>query len=293
MAIDKPATVAVTGAAGMLGQDVCRTAPGWARVVGLTRADADLTNPKQTQTVICEVQPDIIFHCAAYTDVDGATHNPQDAWRGNVLATRHVATRASEAGIRLLHISTDYVFDGSRDTPYTESAVPTPINVYGETKLAAEREAEAVREHLIVRTQWLYGPGGRNFVEAILDAARSGKDLQVVQNELGCPTYAPDLAEGLWHLLETPATGIVHLTNRGACTRTELARASLSEAGLDHVPVSGIDSSEWPGPTRRPLNAVLSSERLEDLGVPPLRHWREALKDYVALLLTRWRQEDA
>lgn len=285
MEMDKPATVAVTGAFGMLGRDVCDAAPRWARIQALTRADADLSVPEEGRLALLAVSPEIIVHCAAYTDVDGATRDPHSAWRGNAEATSHVAEVASELGAKLLYVSSDYVFDGAGAGPCTESTPTNPLNPYGESKLAGERAAMTAADHLIVRTQWLYGSGGRNFVAAIVDAARSGRDLQVVQNERGCPTFTHDLAKGMWNLLAAGATGIVHLTNSGACTRLELARAALDEAGLTGVSIRGIDSSEWPSPTRRPLNAVLASERLDELGVDPLRHWREALADYVCALL--------
>lgn len=291
MTRQRPATVAVTGAAGMLGQDVCKAAPPWATVVALTRADGDLSVPAEAEAAVAAAGPDIVVHCAAFTNVDGATEDPEAARRGNAVATRNVADVCGQIGARLLHISTDYVFSGTRDGPCVESTEPAPINVYGQTKLAAEEEAARIAQHLIVRTQWLFGPGGRNFIAAILDAARAGKDLRVVQNEYGHPTYTPDLALGIWRLLETPATGIVHMTNRGVCSRLEFAEAALREAGLDGVAITGIDSDEWPSPTRRPLRAVLESERLEDLGISPLRHWTEALRDYVAVLQERWPDE--
>ena len=285
------ATVVVTGAAGMLGQEVCAAAPEWATVAALTRASGDLSVAEQARAAVGGAEPDIVIHCAAYTDVDGATRDPESAQRGNVVATRNVARICNELGARLLYVSTDYVFDGASDRPSVESTEPSPINAYGRTKLDAEAEAACVGSHLIVRTQWLFGPAGRNFIEAILNAARAGKNLRVVQNEHGHPTYTPDLAAGLWRLLETPATGIVHMTNDGVCTRLELARAALAEAGLGDAEVMGIDSDEWPSPTRRPLHAVLESERLDALGVAPLRSWREAVRDYAAVLEQRWATE--
>lgn len=280
--------MAVTGAAGMLGQDVVRTAPPWATVVPLTRAEGDLSVPEQARAALQPIAPDVIVHCAAFTNVDEATRNPEAAWRGNVVATRNVASVARELGSRLLYVSTDYVFDGTSARPYTETAAPSPLNPYGASKLGGERAASAVPGHLIVRTQWLYGPGGRSFVRAILEAARAGKTLRVVEDEWGCPTYTPDLAEGLWRLLETNATGIVHLTNTGACNRLELAAAALAEAGLSGVELTGIRAEQWPSPTRRPQNAVLASERLDALGLTPLRPWRQALADYVAWLRAEW-----
>jgi dTDP-4-dehydrorhamnose reductase len=287
----REATVAVTGASGMLGQEVCASAPDWATVVALTRADGDLSVPEQARQAIISGHPQIVVHCAAYTHVDGATEDPEAARLGNEVAARNVAAACGEIGARLLFVSTDYVFDGASERPYTEDAEPSPVNVYGCTKLAAEQEAAKLERHLIVRTQWLFGPGGRNFVESILNAARAGKSLGVVQDEVGHPTYAPDLAGGLWRLLETPAEGIVHLTNAGVCSRLDLAQAALEEAGLDQTEVRGIASSEWPSPTRRPLHAVLESTRLEGLGIAPLRHWREALAEYVLVLIERWQEQ--
>lgn len=289
MPVAGPTTVAVTGAAGMLGQEVCRSAPQWVTLACLTRADGDLTVAAQARRALQSAGPEIIIHCAAWTDVDGATRDPEAAWQANAVATEHVVEIAAELDARLLYLSTDYVFSGA-DGPYVESDAPSPINPYGESKLAGERAAAELPAHLIVRTQWLYGPGGRNFVEAILDAARQGRPLRVVENEHGCPTYAPDLAEALWQLLQTEARGVVHVVNQGVCSRLELARAALEEAGLDGVEVTGIASEQWPSPTRRPLNAVLASERLDELGLSPLRPWQEALRDYVAVLRRRWQQ---
>ena len=279
--------MAVTGAAGMLGQEVCHAAPEWATVRALTRDDGDLSVPREAARAVGGAKPDVVVHCAAFTDVDGATREPELAESGNVRATRNIARVTREVGARLLMVSTDYVFDGASGRPYVESSHPSPINAYGRTKLGAEEEAAVVQQHLIVRTQWLFGPGGRNFVEAIIDAARAGKGLRVVQNEYGHPTYTPDLARGIWELLDTAATGVVHMTNRGVCSRLELAKAALDEAGLGQVAITGIDSDQWPGETSRPLRAVLESERLSELGVAPLRHWTEALVEYVAVLRER------
>jgi dTDP-4-dehydrorhamnose reductase len=274
--------VVVTGAAGMLGQEVCARAPGWASAAPLDLEDGDLSVPEEARGVVTSLAPEIIIHCAAYTDVDGCTREPARAWANNAVATENVAAAALELKARLLYLSSEYVFDGTKEEPYLEDDEPAPLNVYGESKLAGERAVTAaVANHLIVRTQWLYGPGGKNFVAAILNAARSGKDLRVVEDERGCPTYAPDLAEAIWLLLGTEATGIVHVTNQGACSRLELASAALAEAGMGEVEVAGIPSSEWDSPTTRPLKAVLGSRRLEGLGVPPLRPWREALREYV------------
>ena len=270
----------------MLGQDVCRMAPRWARVTALTRADGDLAAPEQARAALAAPSPEIIIHCAAYTDVDGCTRDPDRAWRNNAVATANVAAVAGEIGAVVLYISTDYVFDGSKGEPYLEDDEPAPLNPYGESKLAGEQAVAGAAEHVIVRTQWLYGPGGRNFVLSVLRAAVAGKRLRVVTDEVGCPTWTPDLAAGLWRLLESGGRGIFHMTGQGACSRLELARVALDDAGMREVPIEGILSAQWDSPTVRPLNATLGSSRLAQVGVAPLRPWREALAEYVALLGT-------
>jgi len=269
----------------MLGHKVCERAPAWASVAFLTRDDGDLSVREQARRALEAADAEIIIHCAAYTDVDGCTREPERAWASNAIATENVADGAAALEARLLYISTDYVFEGTRAEPYLEDDEPAPLTVYGESKLAGERAiAATLPDHLIVRTQWLYGPDGKNFVASILKAARSRKRLEVVHDERGCPTYAPDLADALWRLLATEATGIVHATNQGACSRLELALAALEEAGLADVEVEGIPSAAWDSPTKRPLNAVLGGTRLAGLGLEPLRPWREALAEYVGEL---------
>jgi len=276
----------VTGAAGMLGQAVCARAPAWASVAPLRRDDGDLSVRDDARRALAKVAPAIIIHCAAYTDVDGCTRDPARAWANNAVATEKVAQMAGVLNARLLYVSTAFVFDGTKVGPYAEDDEPAPLNVYGESKLVGERSVSAAgSDHLIVRPHWLFGPGGKNFVASILNIARARKHLRVVEDERGCPTYTPDLAEAIWRLLETEVTGIVHVTNQGACSRLELTVAALEEAGLADVKVEGIASAAWDSPTTRPLNAVLGSERLNCLGVPPLRPWREALREYVRELI--------
>ncbi len=268
----------------MLGQDVCKTAPRWAMVAALTRDDGDLVDAASAREALVGVSPAIIIHCAAYTDVDGCTRDPERATAGNATATRNVAEVADSIGATLLYVSTDYVFDGLKGEPYLEDDAPSPLNPYGESKLEGERAAGGCAEHLIVRTQWLYGPGGKSFVLAILRAAAAGRDLRVVSDEIGCPTYTPDLASGIWRLLESGGRGVFHMTGTGACSRLELARAALDQAGMGDVPVAPMRSADWDSPTVRPLDSTLGSRRLVEVDVAPLRPWREALVDYVGWL---------
>jgi len=274
----------VTGAAGMLGQELCRAAPDWATVTALTREHGDLAVVEQAREAFIVASPRIIIHCAACADVDGCTRDPDRAWADNALATGNVAMAAEEIGALALYLSTDYIFDGTKGAPYLEDDEPNPLNVYGESKLAGEQAIRELSEHLIVRTQWLYGPGGRNFVASILQAAADGRGLRVVEDEIGCPTYAPDLAEGIWRLLASGARGTFHLVGRGSCSRHELARAALDEAGMSETPVGRMLSADWDSPTVRPLDTRLGDSRLAEAGVEPLRAWREALAEYVGSL---------
>lgn len=275
--------MAVTGAAGMLGQEVCRAAPGWATVTALTREHGDLAVVEQAREAFLVASPRIIIHCAACADVDGCTRDPDRAWADNALATGNVAQAANELGALALYVSTDYIFDGTKGAPYLEDDEPNPLNIYGESKLAGEDAIRELAEHVIVRTQWLHGLGGGNFVASILRAAADGRDLRVVEDEIGSPTYAPDLADGIWRLLESGARGIFHLVGQGSCSRHELARAALDEVGMMDIPVSRMLSADWDSPTVRPLDTRLGDSRLAEAGVEHLRPWREALAEYVKL----------
>jgi dTDP-4-dehydrorhamnose reductase len=279
---EKPTTAVITGAAGMLGSALLELAPAGLFVVGVDLPQGDLSDRDQARAALAPAAPGVVLHCAAFTDVDGCTRDPAAAGRGNAQATANVAEVCRELGARLLLVSTDYVFDGTKSTPYTEQDLPNPLNVYGESKLAAERlAAERVRDLVIVRTQWLYGPGGRNFVASIVQQAREGRPLRVVADQWGSPTYTRDLAPALWQAALSPARGVVHVTNTGRCTWADLAEQALAAAGLGEVGVERISSQDWPTPTVRPRCAVLDNARWLRLGFGPLRPWPEAVEEYV------------
>ena len=274
--------VIITGAAGMLGSALMDLAPAAVRAVGVDIADGDLSTDEGIDSALGPYQPDVVIHCAGYTDVDGATSAPELAQRHNALATEKVAGFCAERSARLIYISTDYVFDGTRDSPYTEEDTPKPINAYGQSKLAGERAAqESAADCVIARTSWLFGPGGRNFVAAIIDHARQGGQVRGVVDEIGAPTYTRDMAGALWELVAEPVSGIIHLTNSGYCSRAELARAALDAAGLSEVPITEISRADWDSPTQRPAFSVLENRRWRQLGFTALRQWREAVADYI------------
>jgi len=229
--------------------------------------------------VVARERPDWIVNCAAYTQVDRAEAEPEIAQRVNAAGAANLARAARITGARLLHMSTDYVFDGRAARPYREDDPVGPLNVYGRTKLAGE---QAVRDimpdaHLIVRTQWLFGPGGANFVATIVRLARERSELKVVNDQHGRPTYAPDLAAALWKLVACGARGTVHCANEGAATWFELATAAVAAAGL-RTAVVPCSTGDMPRPARRPPYSVLDCTRYEGIAGSPLRPWQLALK---------------
>jgi dTDP-4-dehydrorhamnose reductase len=266
----------------MLGSALLELAPAEITAVGVDLPEGDLTQLEGARGALAEHHPGVVLHCAAYTDVDGCTRDPERAFRHNAIATQNVALVCRELGARLVMLSTDYVFDGTKGSPYTEQDLTNPLSPYGESKLAAERlAARELADLLIVRTQWLYGPGGRNFVAAVVARAREQGSLRVVADQWGSPTYTRDLAQGLWQAAAGGTRGVVHLTNTGAATWADLAEAAVRAAGLDQVALERISSEDWPTPTIRPRYSVLDNQRWVRLGFTPLRRWEEAVEEYV------------
>ena len=275
-------TVVIAGAAGTLGTTLIDLAPAEIAAIGVDLVDADLSILDGARQALVPHSPDVVIHCAAYTDVEGCTQEPARAHQHNAIATTNVAQICADLGARLLYMSTDYVFDGTKGQPYTEDDPPHPINAYGESKLAGERAvAQLLEDWLIVRTQWMFGPGGTDFVDKIIAQARQGQQLRVVADEFSSPTYSCDLVGALWQVALTDVQGIVHVTNSGYCSPVQLARYVLDTAGMSHAEIAEIPSTEWPSPTRRPQFSVLDNRRWQQLGFQPLRPWQEAVGEYV------------
>ena len=254
----------ITGAGGQLGAALREAFPD---AHALTHDDWDVTRPLHQVT-----QCYLVLHAAAWTDVDGAEADPTGAEVVNVLGTRNVAA----LGTPVVFFSSDYVFDGAKHEPYVESDEPRPLSVYGRTKLAAEQE---VREGWIVRSSWLFGWTGRNFVRTMLQLGRERDEVAVVADQLGCPTFVGHLAEATREVLELPQ-GIWHLAAAGECSWAEFARAIFEDAGLDCA-VREISTEELGRPAPRPAYSVLRSEHE---GAPRLPHWREGLRACLARL---------
>jgi dTDP-4-dehydrorhamnose reductase len=269
----------VFGAPGMLGRDVVRSAEAAGHeVVALGSEDVDVCERAAVHDAVREAGPDSVLNCAAYTDVDGAESEEERALRVNGEAAGHVAAAAASAGAAVLYPSTDYVFDGRKDEPYVESDPVRPLSAYGRTKLAGERAtAEANPRHQIVRTQWLFGVAGHNFVETMLRLGAEREELTVVDDQVGCPTYTGDLAAALVGLAAGEDCGVHHVAGGGKCSWRQFAVEIFERAGVDCRVLPGT-TEELGRPAPRPAHAVLRSERP---GAPLLPHWRSGLDRYL------------
>ncbi len=276
--------ILITGADGQLGRELVRALAPHGEMIPSTLADLDITHPGCADKVAI-LRPEWVVHAAAATDVDRCEGEPERAMAVNAEGTRRVAEGCRRAGAGLVYLSTDYVFDGSKGSPYAEWDHPAPLNVYGRSKLEGEHASRNVAPRwTIVRTAWLYGVHGRNFVKAILVKATAGEPLQVVNDQVGSPTYAGDVADAIALLLSRGRTGVFHVTNGGACSWYEFTREILRLAGFDPVAVTPITSAELDRPARRPAYSVLENAAWQAAGLPPLRPWREALAAMLSAL---------
>lgn len=265
----------------MLGTDLVHLFQEQHEVLGCDIHNCDILKYKQLETVVSSYKPDIIIHTAAYTNVDKAESDEAAATELNVMGTKHITTVAKEYQAKIVYISTDYVFDGSHTRPYTEEDQPNPSGVYGRTKFQAEQQIQQILEDfLIVRTAWLYGKHGKNFVSAILQRAQQQDMLHVVNDQTGSPTYTQDVAKAILALLGQNATGIVHVTNSGQCTWHTFAETILEYAGMPHIQVRPISTAELQRPAHRPGFSVLDISKFEVITGQKLRHWKEGLQAY-------------
>jgi dTDP-4-dehydrorhamnose reductase len=249
-------------------------------VIALSRSDLDITDSRLVSAAVREHAPDVIVNCAAYTKVDGAESEESAANAINGSAVELLATAANEAGALLVQVSTDFVFDGTKREPYEVTDPTGPLSAYGRSKLLGEVAARHAKKHLIVRTSWLFGVHGPNFVEAIRNQTRKGTNpLRVVEDQRGRPTYTRHLAHAIIRLAMQSAQGVVHYADADECSWFDFARAIVAESGAD-VTVKPVTSDEFPRPARRPAYSVLSTARYEQLtGVAP-DFWREGLHEY-------------
>lgn len=277
--------VVVTGAGGLVGRALAVLCTSEGDPVSAFDHNAlDITDASAVKNKLSELKPDAVFNCAAWTDVDGCESDPDRAERANALGPQLLAATCREIGALLVTISTDYVFDGSKDGFYTQRDQPNPISVYGRWKLEGERRAQnAHARTIIVRSGYIFGAGGNNFLSTVLDLARRGERLKAISDMTGTPTYAPDLAMRLRELAELDLPGIYHVVNRGnGATFEEFARTALQLGGVDPDSVQSTTLAELKRPAPRPANSRLRCLLSKAIGLTPLRDWQAALEDFVS-----------
>jgi len=277
------AVVIFGGKTGLLGQALTEAFQGeGAKVVPLSSSDCDILDPKKVEVLLDKRDPDIIINAAAYTQVDLAEEEEEAAFALNATAPPLLAIEAAKRGVPFVHYSTDFVFGGSKKSPYTAYDEQSAFSVYGISKAEGEKNLISLGydKTLIIRISWLFGPGKMNFVEKILSLAEERDTLTVVNDQTGSPSYAPDVATNTIKLLENDATGIYHLTNSGETTWHGLASAAIELAGID-CDVQPVPSSAYPTTATRPKYSVLDLSRFIDTTKETPRHWRDALTEYI------------
>lgn len=298
--IQQQPRVLILGAAGQLGRELARGFADYGSVTAAGRAAADLANPEQVRAVIRHLQPDAILNAAAYTAVDRAESEPKLAYAVNAEAPRLLAEEARACGALLVHYSTDYVFDGSKSGPWSESDLPNPLNVYGASKLAGERAIEAIGgRYLILRTSWVYAPHGKNFLLTMLRLGGERETLSVVDDQIGAPTTAAELAVATRAIVEGALAGrfgeprdwagVYHMSCAGATSWFGFAQAIFARAaamGLKSPELTPIPSEAYPTPAKRPRNSVLSNEKLNTKFGVRLAEWTPALDEAMGALGT-------
>ncbi|NHN34287.1 dTDP-4-dehydrorhamnose reductase [Paenibacillus agricola] len=273
--------VLVTGANGQLGTDVVALFRESHVVVGVGRNELDITNLEQCIQVIEEHQPDVIIHCAAHTAVDLAESEVDLAYQVNTYGTRNLAIAAERIGCKICYISTDYVFDGTSITPYREYDNTNPTSIYGKSKRAGENMVQTLStKFFIVRTSWVYGLHGNNFVKTMLKLAVGRDQLKVVHDQIGSPTFTEDLAEFLMRLVATENYGIYHASNSGICSWYDFAKAIFEESKVS-ITVHPCTTEEFPRPAPRPKYSVMEHMAIRANGFDDLRPWQEGLRDFL------------
>lgn len=278
--------VLVTGAAGMLGTDLVPLLGKEHSVAAVDLADFDITDSASTATAVTGSGAEAVIHCAAFTDVEKAETGREAAWAVNAIGSRNVAAACRKIGARLYLISTDFVFDGGKGAPYVESDSPNPLSEYGRSKLEGEKLArEQLGELLsVVRTAWLYGAAGENFLTKLLQFATGGNTVKVVDDQYGSPTWTVALAECLVRMLQVGAAlPLYHAACAGRCSRFELAREWFKLLELDNIEVEPVSSGTFPSAVKRPADSSMAGAALERSGIEGLPPWHEALKRFAGL----------
>ena len=274
--------ILVTGSTCQLGSDVVKELlkRGYS-TLSPNRSELNLCSEDNIRNYILNSNCEAIVHCAAYTQVDKAEDEKDLCIKINATATKHIAKCAKILDIPMIYISTDYVFDGTKDGKYTENDETNPINIYGESKLAGEKYVQEILDkYYIVRTSWVFNINGKNFIETMLRLSKANNQLSIVNDQIGSPTYTKDLSRLLVDMLETSKYGLYHATNEGYCSWYEFANTIFKLANIN-IDIKAINSNEYASRAKRPLNSKLSKDKLIEYGFKPLPHWEDALKDYL------------
>lgn len=273
--------ITVIGAMGMLGSDLSSLLSEQdTNFSPLDIKDIDITNMESVYNTLSEIKPNIIINCAAYTNVETAESEVELAYMVNQVGPKNLAQFAEETGATLCHISTDYVFDGTKNEPYNVDDAPHPLGVYGQSKWAGEQEVRKIENHYIIRTAWLYGLNGRNFITTIINAAHEKDELQVVGDQYGTPTYTVDLASRIMEIVTHLPYGTYHATNSGVTTWHEVAVEALKIKGVNKS-INLIPSDEYPTKVKRPRYSVLNNEGCIKAGLGPMPDWKDALRRFL------------
>jgi dTDP-4-dehydrorhamnose reductase len=281
--LSEPRTAMITGAGGLLGRSMRARLleSGW-RVVPLTHAELDITCEEDAKRAVENNRPAVLINCVATADVDRCEVEPEWAYAVNASGPRFLARACREVGSEIVHVSTDYVFDGSKEGFYTQEDQPNSPSVYGKSKLAGEFAVrEEAERFYIVRTSWLFGSGGKNFGSRVIEYARKGASLKGVIDQTSIPTYAPDLAGRIEEIINLRAHGLYQITSTGPTTWFEFARLALDLAGFDKVELEPVTRAELNQRAPRPHNSAMRCLISEKLGLLPLRHWKDALVEFV------------
>jgi dTDP-4-dehydrorhamnose reductase len=274
--------ILLLGHKGMLGSDLLLKLNLQHEVVGMDKEEIDIVSADECARAIKEITPSIVINAAAYTNVDGCETAKEECFAVNAEAVKNIAEACRSKNIRIIHFSTDYIFDGTGTRPYKEDDRCNPINAYGESKLAGECYLQSLADdYVLIRTSWLYGVKGKNFVQTILEKAKATPTLSVVDDQIGSPTYTKDLATAVDLLISQNHKGIFHVTNRGSCSWYQFAVKILQESGLDNIEVIPIKSDKLPRPAMRPTYSVLSMQKFIATTGKTMQPWQLALQDYL------------
>jgi dTDP-4-dehydrorhamnose reductase len=274
--------ILLLGHKGMLGNDLLLKLNMEHEVIGMDKEEIDIVSASECKGAIKEIEPDIVINAAAYTNVDGCETAKDECFAVNAEAVKNIAGACRDKNIRIVHFSTDYVFDGMAKQPYKEDHQCNPINTYGASKMAGERYLRSLSEnYILIRTAWLYGINGKNFVQTILEKVKTTKKLTVVDDQVGSPTYTKDLAAAVDLLIKQNAKGIFHITNRGSCSWFQFAVKILQEAGINDIDVTPIKSDQLQRPAKRPAYSVLSMQKFIQTTGKTMQPWQLGLQDYL------------